>query len=378
MKKIGIVTIVDYHNYGNRLQNYAVQKYIESFGFQAETVRILQIRKKESFSERIARISSLPPKQIVKKLLRFSINHFLLILTSGKRKVEKLLSDKRVDNFKKFVRQYINETDFSISDTNIPDNLDELFDYYIVGSDQVWNPSYLSKLYFLPFAPKEKKIAFSASFGVSKIPEHMAELYKKHLADFPFISVREYEGADLVRRLIGREVPVLVDPTMLFDAKDWMEIAKTPQKVPNKDYILTYFLGNKSKEMRDFLSYLQRYCNLDIVKLNDLKDPTKYVISPSEFIFYFANSKIVLTDSFHGVVFSILFKKPFIVFRRMGTIDMYSRIASLLRTFNLTDRAAEVMLKNPRNVFDVDFSSTDKILEQERQKAKEFLMNALR
>ena len=110
----------------------------------------------------------------------------------------------------------------------MPDDLSDQYDYFITGSDQVWNPNYLygSSIYFLAFAPKHKRIAFAPSFGVSEIKPEYVERYKEWLSGMHRLSVREDDGAKIIKRINRKRRPVLVDPTMLLTKEKWLSIAK--------------------------------------------------------------------------------------------------------------------------------------------------------
>lgn len=372
MTKVGIITINDYNNYGNRLQNYATQEIINSLGCDAETVVNNPLVKKSIF-ERIKNKSfkhliAMGFKKIRRKVYR----------TKTEQKIE-YLKKLRYNSFIEFTKENIKETDFEISPGNIPVNLHEKYDMFVVGSDQVWNPNFRqgSPIDFLTFAPKEKRVAFSASFGVSQLSDVFIDQYKKWLKDMPHISVREDAGAKLIKQLIGREVPVLVDPTLVLTKEKWLEIAKPAKSKPHQPYLLTYFLGDVSKERIDWINRISSANNLSIINLLDTSNEDYYTANPSQFLDYLNNCSIFCTDSFHGVVFSILFEKPFIVFDRVSETQlMTSRIDTILSKFNFNSRRWENII-NEDDYFNIDFSHVAPILEVERNKALTYLKNAL-
>jgi hypothetical protein len=250
------------------------------------------------------------------------------------------------------------------------------YDFFITGSDQVWNPFYngFSSIYFLEFAPKEKRIAYAPSFGIPKIPAVYKEKYKKWIMEIPYLSVREESGAKIIKELTGRDVPVLVDPTLMLTREKWLSIAKEDPYKPDKPYLLTYFLGEIPKGTRKRIKKIARDYNLEIVRLADTRDKKRYIAGPGEFIDYINSADLVCTDSFHGSVFSILMETPFIVFDRVGT-SMYSRIETLLNKFNLHSRQANYIKDD--EIFNIDFSHIPPILDEERKKALNYLKEAL-
>lgn len=375
MKKIGLFTINDYNNYGNRLQNYAAQEYLKSLGFEVETVKNFtsysKYFSKPNFFSRTKNLISMAPDKAYEKIktkLFKKINGNLIAD----------LEQRRSDSFKIFTKSYISETDYNITDTDIPNDLGKRYDYYVTGSDQVWNPynPRTSEIDFLSFASKNKRIALSPSFGTSNVPGNQTDRYREWISEMEYLSVREDDGAKIIKELTGRNTPVLVDPTMLLDKEKWLKVAKPASNKPSKNYLLTYFLGGVPKEFINQINNLADENSLEIINLSDINDKDSYVAGPSEFIDYISDCKVFCTDSFHGAVFSILFEKPFIIYQREGVVSMYSRINTLLEKFKLNSRKAENISTN-EDAFNVDYSFVLKILEVERKKVFDYLKSAL-
>lgn len=365
-KKIGIVTLIGYDNYGNRLQNYAIQETVKTLGYNAETLVITDILNKITFINKLR-----------KRISNLGNISFLGIYKRLKRKLHFYLHRELLRNrqyiFLNFVNNYINEVNMNAKDLTVAINN---YDFFITGSDQVWNPFYngFSSIYFLEFAPKEKRIAYAPSFGIPKIPAVYKEKYKKWIMEIPYLSVREESGAKIIKELTGRDVPVLVDPTLMLTREKWLSIAKEDPYKPDKPYLLTYFLGEIPKGTRKRIKKIARDYNLEIVRLADTRDKKRYIAGPGEFIDYINSADLVCTDSFHGSVFSILMETPFIVFDRVGT-SMYSRIETLLNKFNLHSRQANYIKDD--EIFNIDFSHIPPILDEERKKALNYLKEAL-
>ncbi|MEK5052435.1 polysaccharide pyruvyl transferase family protein [Niallia sp. FSL K6-0212] len=376
MKKIGILTINDYDNYGNRLQNYASQEVLKSLGFSVETV-IHKTKKdmKTSSLEKMKNLKGLSVSEISK---RFN-NKWKKYLYNKK---VKDIKPKRLRAFKEFTDTYISETDYYITAEYIPDDLGNKYDYFVTGSDQVWNPTFTDRRYstidFLTFAPKEKRISYAASFGVSEIPNEFVEEYTGLISGMNKISVREQAGAEIVKKLTKKNATVLVDPTMMLTKDKWLSISKKPKtKLTRNKYLLTYFLGKQSKVNKKIINEIARKNNLEIINLADVEDKEAFITGPSEFIDFINSASVFCTNSFHGVVFSILLETPFIVFPREGTVmSMNSRIDTLLSTFNLQTRTISNINTNEQ-VFEMDYTHTKSILEKERKKAINFLKDAL-
>lgn len=377
IKKIGILTINDYTNYGNRLQNYASQEVLKSLGFSVETVvnntkRTNNLNQGINITNKIGNLKGMAIEEIFEKI-RFKLWSYVY-----KNKVQEC-KDKKIEAFKKFTSVNISETDYSISKDNIPSDLSEKFDYFVTGSDQVWNPMYRdgSPIDFLTFAPKNKKIAYAPSFGISQIPGEHGANYSTWLSEMSSLSVREGAGAGIIKKLTGRDAIVLVDPTLMLSKEKWLSISKGASNKPKDEYLLTYFLGKVTKDNRKAIKQIALKKNLQIVNLADIKDMDRYIADPSEFIDYINCASVFITDSFHGAAFSILLEKPFVIYDRIGTLhSMNSRMDTLLSTFNLNSRKGS-NITSINEVFNVDYSHVPAILEVERKKAIDYLKEAL-
>ncbi len=359
MKKIGIVTLNDNYNYGNRLQNYAVQEFLlEHFqDIDVETIRNFPItNKKCGRLENIIRI------------IRRNGFEFKRYLKSDK---------KRLKNFRVFNKNIkYSKKIFSWMHTDWFNK----FDYFLVGSDQVWNPNYrMSDLELLKFSKKNKNIAFSASLAVDEIPENKIQRAKDGFNNFEYISVRENRGKEIIESLTGRnDIEVILDPTMLIDSKKWSNLSKKSKIIAeNQKYILNYFLGEIPKEWNNEISRIAKENNCKIINILD-KNDAYYQCGPEEFLYLEKNAFLVCTDSFHSSVFSIIFNTPFIVFNRKQKKikSMNSRIDTLLNKFELENRRFEGKIED--YILDRNFSNVEKILSVERERAKQFLHKALK
>ena len=376
-KKIGILTLNGYFNYGNRLQNYAVEQLLKSLGFKVKTIINDTSSKRTTDKSPLEKISTL--REIDKKKM----------IKAMKSRAKYYLHKKQIDDyknkkrklFKKFSADYLNETDYSISKNDIPTDFSDRFDYFVTGSDQVWNPYYVRKhssINFLTFAPKEKRIAFSPSFGVSEIPLEDKKNFKKWISEMNMLSVREYEGAKIIKDLTGREAEVLVDPTMVLKRKKWLSLSKEDSQKPDNDFLMTYILGELSREKKKQIRNFAEKNDLEIVDLAVKKGWSDYIAGPREFIDYINSASTIFTDSFHGTIFSILFKTPFVTFRRKGSHSMISRINTLFSKFDMKDRLENNISLQRDEIMKIDFSHTDKILEKERKKAYNYLENSFK
>ena len=351
MKKVGIITIYDNNNYGNRLQNFATQEKLKKIGLDCLTVKndAYLNNRKCNYKEM-----------------------FIFYLKCIKRSIKK---NKR----KKFFLQF-NEN-IKLSDRIFNWNNKELlseFDYICVGSDQVWNPNFdrLSKFELLDCDINNNKIVFAASFGISELPEQYKQKTAEALKTFKAISVREDSGKKIVEELTGRtDVEVLVDPTMLLTPEEWDKVSKKPEQLNFNKYILCYFLGELSEQRKKEIERVAKENDCKIINILDKKDPF-YETGPSEFLYLEKNAFLICTDSFHSSVFAILYNRPFIVFDREDSLEkMNSRLDTLLNKFELKDRWYEGEIKQEQ--LKTDYTKAYEILEKEREKSMNFLKKAL-
>lgn len=284
MKKIGILTLLGYFNYGNRLQNYALKEFIESQGYDAETILYKQSKPSESSKERL--LKSIRQGRLIQSF----VNRFV---PNSKSKLEKKYLLSREVKFKEFSKKYLNEstslanTSTVLTSKQYGEIINKRYDSLFVGSDQVWNLQNNSTPddYFLSFVDSKKRNSFAASFGFSEIPrKDLNEKYKVGLSNMNAISVREKSGQKIVSDLAHRDATLLLDPTMLLSKKDWLKIADKSREKPSSDYLLTYFLGNVTSEYKELIKEISNKYNLKVIRLNDVKFPSLFTASPSEFL----------------------------------------------------------------------------------------------
>ena len=193
------------------------------------------------------------------------------------------------------------------------------------------------------------------------------------------ISVREHAGAEIVKKLTGREVPVLLDPTLTLTKNQWNKIVSRPAWYKDEKYFLVFFLSMLPELVRNEIEHIAKENNLKIVDLMDEANIDYYTSTPEELLNLIKNAEVVYTDSFHCTVFSILFNTAFVNCSRenMG-MNMDSRMDTLLGLFNLqhrkTDKRKNYIVENP---LELKYPDVEAILEPEREKSRKFLLNAL-
>ncbi len=384
--KIGIITLSG-ENYGCQLQAYAVLKAFKELGHTPVFIPDNTNNGVKSAYQKRSKFSKFSPAYIssvlkVRLRRKFHIKNqrdkLLASAIRKKRNASVYAKSKKLrsENFNNFYNTYINHTDFSINKNNLPTDKLKDFDFFSVGSDQVWNPTYphTSELRFLTFAEKNQKLTFAPSFGISELPEYVKEPYAKWLSEFPMLCVREEQGAKLIKELTGKDAQVICDPTMTIKREIWESIEKKPAFPTDKPFAVTYFLGNESNKYRKYIDNIAKQKGLQVINLFDIRESDYYTAGPSEFIYLIHHAEAVFTDSFHAAVFSIIFKKDFVVFDRIEDgKSMGSRLKTLLNKFSLEDRIYSNIAKNTFK--SIDFSSTDNILNRERENALRFLQN---
>lgn len=352
--KIGIVTITEGNNYGNKLQNYALQTFLEKKGIETRTLRNYPMTNN---------LDHCGLKDIYRRTLR-DIKYYI------KMDKARLARFNEFDSRIHFTKGYV----------TAKSKLNDEYDYFIAGSDQIWKPTYnrMSDLEFLCFADDDKKISYAASFGLNELPPESREKARLGLEGFKRISVREDAGRDIVRDLTGREdVEVLIDPTMLLDSNEWSAVSARPKELAEGSrYILCYFLGGMSDKRRQEIEKLAESRNCEIIDLLD-KRGKWYKTGPSEFLYLEKHAELVCTDSFHSCVFALLFNRPFVVFRREGKgPDMNSRLDTLLSKFEIEGRRYNEEELTEQNL-NHDYTRAYEILEEERARSDKFINEAL-
>lgn len=373
MTKIAIVTMSGNYNFGNRLQNLALQEALKYLG----AITVETLRHEPTGETGLDRLRSqwharrMALREAGPKALGSSIMGRLLDRHGPDAGLGNAENERR-DAIAAFSKEFIKETDLSPFLESVRH---ERFDLGIVGSDQVWSPGFAATndLAFLRFLPESRRIAYAASFGVSSIPRHLASRYREGISGIPRVSVREERGADLVYQLTRRHVPVVLDPTMLLESRKWGTLAQVPLSLPPEGYVLKFFLGTGGEERMTSLREFAGSNGWVIIDLQDQSQPDLYALSPLQFVGAIKEASLVVTDSFHAAVFSSIFKVPCLVRTRAG---MRSRLDTLASKLGIawveghTGRQIELAM-------DVDWTTVHERIAVERRNSLEFLRSAV-
>lgn len=367
-KKIGILTFHNAHNYGAVLQAYALKTKLERMGHEAE---VLNYRNKY-----IARN--------YKKVLHIDFWK-RDVLPSRWGKVIREIRDvfyglpewqRQWQVFEDFISQKLLAGDSR--QLSLEDVAAKNCDVYVLGSDQIWARELthgMDPAYFAQFAPERKKISYAASVPNGGIPENEKPYFKEYLQDLSYISVREEKLANAIRELTGREVDTVVDPTLLLEKDDYQPLLyKEPLK--QGDYVFAYFVV-ENEVLSRLAKRAAELMGCELIELHYKKTPQIngenmiFDAGPSEFLTYIRDAKMIVTNSFHGTVFSILFKKKFYsVYKENGRID---NLLGFLGISECHIQSEEELVVDR----EIDYASADEKLKAYRRQSVEYLEKAL-
>ena len=382
--KVALISFEFWYNYGTCLQAYALQ----------EAVR--KLRVDVEYFDPGWRYTISPIVQLLScahyKRSRISIYHrlgacYIVLRDILRRKSLAPLKCLRIasrnsEAFDKFRFAYLRIS----ADTNLK-TVNPRYDFFMVGSDQTWNPNCVSEAHFtrflLDFVEDDcKKTSYAPSVGMTGVDKKTRDLFARYLTSFKALSCRESRGATLISEATGRDVTPVLDPTFLLTPVEWRCVAK-PVRVP-ETYVLCYLLGGKTC----VLSYARRLAEERGVELVVLSNNQHIVeqcagsivagVGPAEFVYLIDNAKEVVTDSFHGTAFAVNFNKPMHSFiKRSGDVSVSdnSRIIDMLAMFKLAERFR--LDDDELNVTACDFTEANLVLKSERKKSLDYLMAAL-
>lgn len=381
--KVGLVSSYKLQNYGAVLQSLATVEFLRQRQINVECINY---RKDKSLKQ----IASSLPLLLIRDVRQMKFQTLLkkfLIRFFHKNFQEEFL--KRKEKFDSFVEKFFPQSAPIIGFSKLKE-VGRLYKAVIIGSDQVWHPinlgTHLNDLSWV--SENVPKMAYASSFGVREIPAIQKNATKAYLSRIESISVRESAGKKIVNDLTGRDVPVVCDPTLLFDNAFWMKYVDE-KAIYLEPYILCYFLGTNELH-RKYAELLRDSTGLKIVSLPhvssfnecDVKfgDFQNFDVGPSEFLNLIKNAQYVCTDSFHASVFSIIFEKKFIVFNRYktGNGSKNSRIDTLLNVTHLEERRFNDGCSVDNVKLPIDYSEVSKRLASYREYSVKHFEIALR
>lgn len=356
-KIIGIVTYHRAVNYGAVLQAYALQTALCDLGVDNEIIdyrnpKLEDIHKKRTISD-----CSGP-----KDLLRF-------VLFAG-------AFNKKLEKFRLFTEEHLRLSGPFYSKEEL-EYISDLYDMFIVGSDQVWNfkINEFDPVYFLDFVhDRTKKKTYAASFGLNEIPSEYIDEYSRLLSGFDSILIREAKGVEILKKQFSIESSVVLDPTMLIPPSQWLDLIGESRHKGER-YVLVYGFG-KSIHMEALAIKIAKKTGLKIIWMGaklSLSSMRKYgSAGPCAFLSLLSEADYVITNSFHGTALSILFNRQFFTELLPASTGVNSRLEDILNLFELQDRrfgsvdAAVIESK-------INYEKVNIKLDEERRKSLDLL-----
>ncbi len=372
MDKIAIVNRTNLKNFGSVLQVYALCQAVKNLGYESEVVWTSGNLSKH-FDIRIIKIVNIFIKIIKYPYL---ICDFIKTLRSIKKKEINEVDSRLFDDF---VKNNIQEKNYKYNKLNDISRGNE-YKKFICGSDQIWCSTslYVDPMMYLRFAPQNKRIAYAPSLGRDYIPKYNQRIMKKYIEEIPFVSIRENKGKELIKELTGLDVPVLLDPTLLIEKNHWLTLSNKVNI--EKKYLLCYFLDFPNRTIIDKINDFAKENHLSIIQLGKKINNDAFVkinAGPKEFLYLVNNSEMIITDSYHGVLFSIIFNKLFwSIERNYEQYDQSTRQKSILLQLNLFDRY--VISEFNISYKSINYMIVNKILQENRDYSYKFLFDAIK
>ena len=373
MKRLLILSQPLHCNYGGLLQAFALQRVVKEFGFEVVTNNVLLKSKRRITIKNLYNFCIRKAKGVAKVLLGYNR------MTPQKFKTISINTQKFIDRFIKA------ESIETMTEEQI-----NRFDVFIVGSDQVFRRKYSPVTAYFLEALKDRddktKLAYAASFGTDDLSEWSQEeidICKTLAQKFKAVSVREDSGVDIFNKYFDTKAEHVLDPTLLLDTEDYLETIEKEDK-PTKSNVLMCYVLDKTPEKTQIINHVKDKTGLDLLEVMPEEAFSKYTKdikkciypSVSKWLAGFRDASFVVTDSFHGTVFSIIFNKPFICIanKERGL----SRFTSLLKIFGLEDRLVFSMEDLSDRLLDgIDFEKVNAVKQEWLEKSMRFLKENL-
>lgn len=340
MKRVGIISMYyKNYNYGGMLQSFALCEAISKYTNCVEQISYDRFKQRQSTKQKAWKI-------LKEKGIRVFIRRGIRATRRFFNRYVNVKLEQRNKLFEEFM-QSIPHSKY-VSEERLSD-LNELYDIFICGSDQIWNPVWWNDAFFLSFVNDGKiKASYAASIGVSKMSEEQKQYMCSKIKDFNYISIRESNLKKELEHVLERGIECVLDPTMLLSKEEYEHMCV--KSIVNTPYVFVYLLGN-SRANKNTVKKVADKAGLKIVYIpfvaecgfgDDLfGDYALYNVGPIQFLTLIRDAELVLTDSFHGSAFSILFEKNFYTLyreKKNKKDSMMSRLETLLCQFNLEDR----------------------------------------
>jgi hypothetical protein len=365
MKKIGIITFHNSYNCGSMLESYAMQKVIEKRNMHPEIVNFSSNGQKELYS---VFFKNKGIKNIIKNIL--ILPHYNRIKNNNNKYEE--FKNKNFRLSKKYTENDI------ISEKE--------YDTVIAGSDQIWNITIkdASDVYFLNWVNNAKKVAYAPSFGAKNILKYSntPDKYKNYIDQFDALSIRENNGKKWIKDLCNKDIPVLIDPTLLLNRNDYEPLEDKENKINGK-YIF-FYCPSFDVEICKYVKQISKKYNLQVITWSTKSYITKRIRrfgfklpkyeNPSMYLSLIKNAELVITTSFHGTIFSTIYRKKFITVKNGEMYGDDDRVKTLLEQIKMINRLLPYEFNEDYDYLaDIDYAEYDAILPELQKKANEFL-----
>ena len=378
--RIGIITIHKSSNYGACLQSYGLYSFLVDKGYDVEIIDLLRPTHTDYIKSK-----KFLPYRGKKRSIILNIKHVIKNIFITLIKKSSFLNGAKIkfNTFNNLIKY--SQTYYSIEELykNPPE-----YDIYITGSDQLWNPTigFCIEPYFLTFVKNGgRKISYATSIGIEKLEENEKNDFTRWLSDYYSISVREKSGKVILSELVKQDVTQVADPSFLLEPSQWKSLM-TPSKI-REPYILLFTL-NYRKELIDFCSRLRTesgkklvyLCLSQPIDVSNLVDVIIDDAGPQEFLGYINSAEMVITDSFHGTVFSLILDAGNIFSYVPSSQKRGKRITDLLDTYNLSDHVLQDDLSISYKELEgmsIDKKNVSERMNNERSRSQEYLLKQL-
>ncbi len=353
MPKVAIITFHRAINYGAVLQTVALSTYLKNKGYEVNVIDYRSSFIEQSYKTKI----SLSPSGL-KQLIYLPF------------------TERKKRSFRSFVANNVDLTKPIYSKEELK-ALAENYDFIITGSDQVWNGRWTDndEAYFLDFCPADKRVSYAASIGKPEITDEEKERFKRLVADYKSISVREKSGKPILQELMDNEINVNCDPVALLKPDEWNKLAVAPKE---KNYVLVYMLV-PSQSLMDSAVALSKKLNCELLLISDnmrkqYNATYKRFLTVEQFLGLFSNAKYVVTNSFHGSMFSVVFEKPVFVELQKYKGAPNSRLSDLLSNLGMDNCILE-SIDQIENLPDIDYDEVREKLDLMRKSTDGYFAN---
>lgn len=392
--KSATITWITYNNYGTELQAYALQKYLGKIGIDNDIISDYDVINKIFEKTGIEGREATQPICILRKTARLIKKYFIhpvklfrvIMSFAGNEyshKKARMFLGKNNKQFDIFRKKNLRIC-YSYNRKNLQD-MNQEYDLFICGSDQIWSffDNNYDGYYYLDFV-KKKKVSYATSIGTDVIPDEMEKRIAEWLGDYSAISVREASTAKILSDIVSKQVAWVCDPTLLFDGEFWGKMDSFPQKRRRK-YLLCYFLSNNSWYF-DYAKAMAKHLQLNIILLpsrleySRIEGCCKEGVGPVEFVSYIKNAEFILTDSYHGSLFSLQFNKSFLYLKRFLDSDplcQNNRIYSLFERLKIQNVIISQKQFSPCDIVEIPYQSVNESLSEFREYSRNFLRDAV-